>query len=94
MHETNEGWTILIDPAIEGLELKGWITKEGRVTSRTFRHSWLVRWTQEVHTDGGFSISAGELSLKLNILETKTLPSLPDKIFKLRLPEGTVPFDR
>ena len=56
--------------------------------------SWLVRWDQEVHADGGFSISAGKLTLQLNILETKELESLPDKIFVLRLPDGTDPFDR
>ena len=94
MRETKEGWTLQIQPAVKDLKLEGRITKEGRVLSRSFRYSWLVRWTQEVHPDGGFSINAGKLSLRLSIKETKTIQSLPDKIFMLRLPEGTVPFDR
>ena len=94
MREKDDGWTLKIQPVIEGLKLEGRITKEGRILSRSFRHSWLVRWTQEVHPDGGFSINAGKLSLRLNILETKTIQNLPDKLFVLRLPEGTVPFDR
>ena len=94
MRETDYGWTIKVHPVIKELEVKVRITREGRVLSRNFKHSWLVRWDQEVHADGGFSISAGKLSLQLNILETKELKSLPDKIFVLRLPDGTDPFDR
>lgn len=88
MKEYADGWSIRLRPVVEEIEMTAWLDNDGLPRSRKFKWSFFVQWEQLVEPDRGFTIEAGGVLIRLEVLDVHAVESVPDPVFELRLPPG------